>query len=191
MFGLLETKHLADALNTRNHFLPILCCFSVSLALIYLSGLFATEDQRTAPDVPDIYSSVSRATVLPSPPPSLFDELKGLKNKFDILRIVAYTVVLIIGGTFLLLYLVRNNYVRFIRYWFSAAYFLVLSFFSLLLLKTMLKHAAAPFAIDLVTVVFLLWNICECSPSADHFSLFSSFHVCIRSSHHRRQLRAV
>lgn len=163
MFEFLNHKHLAEALRTQNHFLPILSCFLVSLAVLFLCGQFpgSFSQKRTPPDVPDVLPPPDRTGPhLIRPPQSLFDELKNIKNKFDILQIVIYTLVLIICGTFLLLFLVRKNYVQFIRYWFSAAYFLVLSLFSLMLLKMLLKDAGIPFAIDLVTVLFLLWNIC-------------------------------
>lgn len=167
MFKLLKDKHLSEAVHTENHFLPILSCFLVSLALIYLGGQFSNGHKRTPPDVPpDAFSPITKKTgAVPRPErpeQSLFEELKGLRNKFDILQIVGYTLVLIICGTFLLLYLVRNNYVRFIRYWFSIAYFLVLFFFNYLLLKALLKERT-PFVIDLVSVTFLLWNFCEYS----------------------------
>lgn len=164
MFGPLKEKQLSEAVHTQNHFFPIIGCFLVSLALLYLGGQFSGSQKRKPTDEPDTFSPIIKKSGAVPPPvrpeQSLFEELKAIRNKFDILQIVGYTLVLIIFGTFLLLFLVRNNYVRLIRYWFSVAYFLVLFFFNYMLLKTLLKDRT-PFAIDLITLAFLLWNLCE------------------------------
>lgn len=171
MFEPFKATHLADALKTQNHFGPIVACFLVSLVILYYGGQFSASNKRKPPDVPDIFDPASKAALPPRPPKTLFEELKDLKNKFEIIRVVIYTLVLVICGTFLLLYLVRNNYVRFIRYWFTLAYFAVLSFFSLMLLRNLLKEAGVSFAIDLLTVLFLLWNICGYFSSLNFYVL--------------------
>ena len=153
MFKFLKLDHkiLNDALQTENHFPPISICFVISLLLIYFGNQFSKTTTLSNSKQNELNYVNTKAKSLYS---------NSISERIGIINLLVYFLILIISGTFLLLYLIRNNYIKFIKYWFILAYFVVMFLFNFIILQTLFRDNSF-LVIDNITIFLFLWNFCR------------------------------
>lgn len=149
---------LYDALHTDNHFLPIIICSLVSLFLLYYSEQFTIGNSSTSQLTGA--NSLNRSRALNRRAENLIYNVQIIGYRVGFVNVVAYTLVTIMSGTFLLVYLVKKRYFTIIKYWFVTAYFLVLFVINCFLLSIVLNENHF-YIFDLFTVLLFLWNLCR------------------------------
>ena len=153
----IDFKSLKYSLLTENHFLPILNCIFISLILLYYGNLLNRNLSKVSIDK---YDKINITQFIDTKSNSILNEFKLSINNIGLINIIIYTLILIILGTFLLLYLIKHEFIKVIKFWFIIAYFLVLFFFDFLIINKFLKNNQQ-FVIDKITIHFLLWNFCK------------------------------